>query len=83
MSIRTTVTLDDDVAARLKEESMVRAVPFGKLLNEAVRSGLLAMNAKPPRRKYVIDPLDLGCYPGIDYNNIGGLIELAEGENWR
>ena len=80
MSIRTTVTLDDDVIARLKEESRARSVPFRTLLNEAVRSGLQAMKAKPKSKPFKVNPVNLGSFPGLDYDRIGALLDFAEGD---
>ena len=82
MSIRTTVTLDDDVLARLKEESLARGVAFRTLLNDAVRSGLIAMKAKPKVKPFKVEPLKMGVFPGLDYDKIGALLDYAEGE-WR
>ena len=42
--VRTTVTLEDDLAARLRERARERDVSFKAVLNEAIRSGL----ADPP-----------------------------------
>jgi hypothetical protein len=79
MSIRTTVTLDDDVAARLKEVSASRGLPFRTVLNDLVRAGLLASKSRLPQTPYKIEPLNLGVYPGVEYDNIGELLELLEG----
>jgi plasmid stability protein len=38
--VRTTVTLDDDLAAQLKDRAHARGVPFKTEINEAIRSGL-------------------------------------------
>ena len=38
--MRTTVTLDEDVAARLRESAHERGVPFKTAINDAVRAGL-------------------------------------------
>jgi hypothetical protein len=83
MSIRTTVTLDDDVVERLKEESRSRGVPFRALLNEAVRSGLLAMKSRVSSRPFKIKPINLGASQGLNYDGLGALLGVAEGENWR
>lgn len=83
MSTRTTVTLDDDVLARLKEASASRGVPFKEMLNEAIRSGLTTLSAPRPSKTYKIKPFDMGeCFaPSID--NISELIAFGEGEDWR
>ena len=52
MSIRTTVTLDDDVLERLKEESRARSVPFRQALNDILRIGLVAAHTKPDRKSF-------------------------------
>jgi hypothetical protein len=80
MSIRTTVALDEDVLLRLREESRARSIPFRTLLNEAVRSGLLAMRAKPRSKPFKVDPVNLGSFPGLDYDRIGALLDFAEGD---
>lgn len=38
--MRTTITLEDDLFAKLKQASHRRGVPFKQVVNEAVRAGL-------------------------------------------
>jgi hypothetical protein len=83
MSIRTTVTLDDDVVFRLKQESKAKSVPFRTLINDVIRRGLAASRNPAQRERFVIEPFNMGSLPGIDYNDIGGLLELGEGESHR
>jgi hypothetical protein len=51
--VRTTVTLDDDVANLLQRESRRSGDPFKQVLNRAVRAGLTkcAVPAELPRFK--------------------------------
>ncbi len=83
MSIRTTVTLDDDVFSRLKEASMSKGVPFRQMLNDAIRSGLLASTSNPSRQRFEVKPARLGVFPGVNLDNIAAAIEAAEGDAWR
>ena len=83
MSIRTTITLDDDVAARLKEESRLRGVPFRKLLNDVLRRGLQGAKTSRVQSPFKIAPVDLGTFTGMNYDNTSSLIEHAEGDVWR
>jgi hypothetical protein len=83
MSIRTTVTLDEDVVERLKEASRARGIPFRQAINETLRVGLLAKEEPTARRKFRIDPRHMGVRPGLNYDNLSALLELAEGENYR
>ncbi len=78
-SIRTTITLDDDVAAKLKSEVRRSGAPFKQVVNEMLRRGL----NQPPEKKslppFKVKARPLGEYPGLDYDNIGKLLEQAEG----
>lgn len=56
--MRTTLTLDDDVAARLKRLSRGRR--FKALVNEALRRGLDRLEGREPRGEYRIRPVKLG-----------------------
>jgi hypothetical protein len=82
MSIRTTVTLDDDVAARVKRESQTRGVSFRETLNDLLRAAFLSAG-KTPRRTLQIKPIHMGCKPGLNYDNIESLLEYGEGEQHR
>ncbi len=83
MSIRTTVTLDDDVLERLKEESRARSMPFRQALNDILRIGLVAAHTKPDRKSFGVEPIDLGFRPGLDYDDIEALLEFGEGPHHR
>jgi len=65
--MRTTVTLDPDVAARLKAAARERGVPFKVALNDAVRSGLDA--ASTPTRPYRVPTRPLGLRSGVDLDH--------------
>lgn len=82
MSIRTTVTLDDDVAARVKRESKSRGATFRETLNDLLREGLLQTGARP-RRSLRIKPVLSGRVPGLNYDSVGALLEYGEGERRR
>ena len=82
MSIRTTITLDDDVAARVKRESQTRGLSFRETLNELLRAALLS-TGKTPRRTLQIKPIHMGYKPGLNYDKIESLIEYGEGEQHR
>ena len=83
MSIRTTVTLDNDVSRRARDFSAARGVPFRQALNDLVRAGLQAETASPPKRSFRIEPKHMGFRPGLNYDHTGGLLELGEGESHR
>ncbi len=83
MSIRTTVTLDDDVVARVKRESQSRGASFRDTLNDLLRAALLSVANHPHRRVLPIKPTPMGHKPGLNYDNIESLIEYGGGERHR
>ena len=83
MSIRTTVTLDDDVHDRALDFSKARGIAFRRALNELVRAGLRAESNAPPVRPFKIKPVRLGLRPGLSYDDVEGLLEFAEGPEHR
>jgi hypothetical protein len=78
--MRTTVTLDDDVAAKLKEEAHRQKRSFKEVLNISVRRGL--STASPAAAKpYRVRPRSMGARPGIDLDRasqLAGELEDAE-----
>jgi plasmid stability protein len=83
MSIRTTVTLDDDVAARVRRESLSRGASFRETLNDLLRTALLGIDNKPRRRALVIQSTHMGHEPGLKYDNVESLLEHGEGDRHR
>jgi hypothetical protein len=79
MPKRTTVTLDDDVVARLAGEAHRSGLPFRHVLNEALRRAL-----SPPRKPRGLKPFkvrarDLGARADLDFDNIEELLDQVEG----
>jgi hypothetical protein len=69
--------LDDDVASLLKKEARKSGEPFKQVVNRFLRLGL---TTKPPARKpFVVKPFSLGPPAGLNFDNIGELLEVLEG----
>ena len=83
MSIRTTVSLDDDVVARVRRESLSRGASFRDTLNDLLRAALLGIDYKPRRRALAILPTLMGHKPGLNYDSIESLLEYGEGDRHR
>jgi hypothetical protein len=78
--MRTTLTLDDDVAAKLKAESRRAGRPFREVVNETLRRGLATRRVVAQRQPFKIAPRDLGdLRPGLSLDNVAELIEQVEG----
>jgi len=71
--MRTTVTLDPDVAAKLKRLAGERRISFKEALNSTVRSGL--QREEPPARPYDVPARRLGLRAGVD---LGKALRLAD-----
>lgn len=82
--MRTTLTLDRDVAALLRQAQARRKEPLKRIVNEALRQGLLHMTAGPRRAgRYRIKPVDLGrCLIG-NLDDVAEALAIAEGETHR
>ena len=78
--MRTTLTLDEDVAARLKAEARREGKPFKTVVNEKLRLGLdkgRKGRALPP---FVVAAREMGpVRPGLSLDDVGALLEAAEG----
>jgi len=81
--MRTTLTLDDDVAILLKRLSDERQVSFRTLVNAALREGLRQLEAPAPRPVFRTEPASLGrCLVG-NLDDIAEVLALAEGDAFR
>ena len=79
-SMRTTVTLDPDVAAKLKEEAHKRGISFEEALNSSARRGLERGEAEP-RQFDLAPPRRMGARPGVNLDKalqLAGELEDAE-----
>jgi hypothetical protein len=83
MSIRTTVTLDDDVLERVKRESMARGMSFRATLNELLREALLKAQVRPRRAEFRVYPIHMGHRAGVNYDSVESLLEYGEGDQHR
>ncbi len=61
--MRTTITLDEDVAARLEQLQRTRGISFKEAVNSTLRAGL-AGERRP--RSYRLPTYRMGVRPGID-----------------
>jgi hypothetical protein len=78
--MRTTLTLDDDVAAKLKAEARRAGRSFREIVNETLRRGLASRQATARPQAFKIAPRDLGdLRPGLSLDDVAGLIEQVEG----
>ena len=77
--MRTTLTLDDDVAAKLKAEARRNGKAFKEIVNGLLRDALNAKRVPPRKRAFKVDARPMGLRAGVDLDNIGQLLEQLDG----
>jgi hypothetical protein len=79
--VRTTLTLEDDLARALREEARRSGRPLKRIVNETLRVGLAARRS-PAARRYRLTPVSLGgVVPGVDLDKALRLAEALEDES--
>jgi hypothetical protein len=83
--MRTTVTLDDDLAVRLERRRAERGMTFKEVLNDVIRCGLAAQDEAAHTTPTVMTthPLPLGRRLVGDIDNVAEALAIAEGEDFR
>ncbi len=82
--MRTTLTLDADVAAQLKRLAQRRRASFKTTVNEALRRGLEILDKPaPPREPYRLVPWNLGGSLVGSLDNVEEVLARVEGEKHR
>ena len=77
--MRTTLTLDDDIAAKLNAEVRRSGKSFKDVVNEFLRIGLNARQELKTSEPFKVRARKLGTHHGLNYDNIGELLEQIEG----
>jgi hypothetical protein len=73
-SMRTTITLDDDVAAAVERLRRDRSIGLSEAINELIRAGL---TVKRPRKPFRQQSEHIGFK--VDVTNVAEALELLEG----
>jgi predicted transcriptional regulator len=82
--MRTTLTLDDDVAAALDRLRKSRRGSLRAIVNEALREGLRSLAAPPRKRaRFQTRAVDLGrCLPG-NVDNVAEILAVVEDDSYK
>ena len=81
--VRTTLTLDEDVAAKLRAESRRSGQSFKQVVNDFLRLGLHVRSQAASAPPFKVKARPLGLRPGFSYDNVWELIEQIEGPSHR
>ena len=78
--MRTTLTLDDDVAGFLREQARLQSRPFKQIVNDTLRRGM-SPAVREERPVYQLEPRRGGFRPGVDplkLNQLNDELETQE-----
>ena len=82
--MRTTLTLDEDVATKLQSESRRSGRSFREVVNETLRRGLAQRPPASAATAFRVVARDLGeLRPGFTIDNVSDLLEQVEGPEHR
>ena len=77
--MRTTVTLDDDIAVKLQDRMSRSGATFKETLNTCLRRGLEQPDDAELAGPFIVAPISMGLRPGIHLDDIGGVLDLLDG----
>jgi hypothetical protein len=80
--MRTTLTIDDDLAAILERETRRKGMSFKEVVNATLRRGLEREAILPPRERVVTRPHAFGFKPGVDLDKLNQLVDELEAEEF-
>ena len=78
--MRTTLTIEDDLARTLKERARLLNIPFKQVVNDALRRGLSPSASEDPLPRFKVRPIQSGFVPGVDPLKLNQLSEQLETE---
>lgn len=82
--MRTTLTLDDDVAVRLDELRASRDTSLKEIVNDVLRRGLNDLERGPRERTpYRMEPHDAGRCLAPSLDSVHDALAFGEGEGYR
>jgi hypothetical protein len=80
--VRTTLTLDDDVAAAVEHRRREHQHTLKQEINELLRVGLEHVDEPRPEIEFRVEPFDCGGLL-IDISNNGAVQEMLDREDWQ
>jgi hypothetical protein len=80
--MRTTVTLDPDVADKLKRLAHARRASFKETLNEVLRRGLSGQAGAGRAKPFKVVPHPSGFRPGVDHQRLNQLVDQLAADDF-
>ena len=80
--MRTTLTLDDDLADALRERARLLNLPFKQVVNDALRRGMSPETAEAQPARYRVVPHHSALVRGVDPLKLNQLNDELEAESF-
>ena len=80
--MRTTVTLEPDLAKKIKALAHRRKLSFKQTLNDLIRRGLTSPDRQETQTRFTVQPHAGGFRPGIDPGKLNQLVDQLEVEEF-
>lgn len=77
--MRTTLTIDDDIAVLIEQEQRRSGASFKATVNSLLRHGLMNCKEKAASKPFEVKPIPMGLPPGLSYDCIPKLLEDLDG----
>ncbi len=81
--MRTTLTIDDDLAARIEEHRLSKGLSFKNAIDGLLREGLVHQATPPAANTFRTKTHKLGLRPGFDQTKLNKLADELESEAHR
>lgn len=81
--MRTTLTLDEDVALLLRKEIRRSGEPMKQAVNRCLRMALTSPRDPVSTKPFKVTPIDVRLPEGIDTDKTSAILEALEGPMYR
>ncbi len=77
--MRTTLTLDEDVAAKVRGEMLRTGGTMKQIVNAALRRGFEAPSEEELATPFSVAARPMGVRAGLALDDVGGLLDVLDG----
>ena len=77
--MRTTLSIDDDLAELVAQEVRRSGESFKGTVNRLLRLGLIAAHRPEKRKRFVVKPLNIRFPAGLSLDKTAEILEFLEG----
>ena len=77
--MRTTLTIDDDIAVLVEQEQRRTGESFKSTVNRLLRHGLMNSKDNATAKPFEVTPIPMGLPPGLSYDCIPKLLDDLDG----